>query len=48
MYLSKKFSVPQMMSISGHKTEAMFYEYVKLSLDEKADVLASAACDGLF
>lgn len=48
MYLSKKFSVPQMMSISGHKTEAMFYKYVKLSLDEKADVLASAACDGLF
>lgn len=48
MYLSKKFSVPQMMSISGHKTEAMFYKYVKLSLDEYADNVASAACDGLF
>lgn len=48
MYLSKKFSVLQMMSISGHKTEAMFYKYVKLSLDEKADNVASVACDGLF
>lgn len=48
MYLSKKFTVPQMMSISGHKTENMFYKYVKLSLDEKADVVASVACDGLF
>lgn len=48
MYLSGKFTVPQMMSISGHKTEAMFYRYVKLSFDEKADEVASAACDGLF
>lgn len=48
MYLSKKFSIPQMMSISGHKSEAMFYRYVKLSLDEYADNVASVACDGLF
>lgn len=48
MYLSQKFSVPQMMSISGHKTEEMFYRYVRLSLDEYADNVASAACDGLF
>lgn len=48
MYLSKKFTVPQMMSISGHKTEAMFYKYVKLSLDEYADSIASVASDGLF
>ncbi len=48
MYLSKKFSVQQMMSISGHKTESMFYKYVKLSLDEYADNVASVACDGLF
>ena len=33
MYLSQKFTVPQMMSVSGHKTETMFYKYVKLSLD---------------
>ena len=48
MYLSKKFTVPQMMSVSGHKTETMFYKYVKLSLDEYADSVASAAVDGLF
>ena len=48
MYLSKKFTVPQMMSVSGHKTETMFYKYVRLSLDEYADSVASAAVDGLF
>lgn len=48
MYLSKKFTIQQMMSISGHKTENMFNKYVKLSLDEYADNVASAACDGLF
>ncbi len=48
MYLSKKFSISQMMSISGHRTETMFYRYVKLSLDEYADSVASAAVDGLF
>lgn len=48
MYLSKKFSVQQMMSISGHKTESMFYKYVKLSLDEYADTVADAAQDELF
>lgn len=48
MYLSKKFTVPQMMSVSGHRTETLFYKYVKLSLDEYADSVASAAVDGLF
>ena len=48
MYLSKKFSVSQMMSVSGHQTEAMFKKYVKLSLDEYADCVADAAVDGLF
>lgn len=48
MYLSKKFSVSQMMSISGHTSEAMFNKYVKLSLDEKAETIASSACGGLF
>lgn len=48
MYLSHKFTVPQMMSVSGHKTETMFYKYVRLSLDEYADSVASAAVDGLF
>lgn len=48
MYLSKKFTVSQMRSVSGHRTEALFYKYVKLSLDEYADSVASAAVDGLF
>lgn len=46
--LSKKFTKQQMMSVSGHKTPEMFNRYVKLSLDEVADNVASAACDGLF
>ena len=45
--VSHKFSVSQMMSVSGHRTETMFYNYVKLSLDEYADSVASAAVDGL-
>ena len=48
MYLSKKFTVSQMRSVSGHRTETLFYKYVKLSLDEYADSVASAAVDGLF
>lgn len=48
MYLSGKFTTTQMMSISGHKSEATFYDYIKLSLDEFADNVAIAACDGLF
>ena len=35
-----------MMSVSGHKTEAQFLKYVKLSLDEYADCVASVAADG--
>ena len=48
MYLSGKYTIQQMMSVSGHKTEAQFLKYVKLSLDEYADCVASAAADGLF
>lgn len=48
IYLSKKFCVQQMMSVSRHKTETMFYKHVKLSLDEYADSVASAAVDELF
>ena len=44
----KKFTIQQMVSISGHKTESLFYKYVKLSLDEYADTVADAAHDGLF
>lgn len=48
MYLSKMFTVPQMMSVSGHKKESHFREYIKLSLDEFADDVSSSSADGLF
>ena len=48
MYLSGKYSIRQMMSVSGHKKEETFMRYIRLSLDEKADDVANAAADGLF
>ena len=48
MYLSKKYSIPQMMSVSGHKDERTFMDYVKLSLDEKAEELFMLSADGMF
>ncbi len=49
MHLSGRFTVSQMMSISGHKTVEVFFEYLKQSADEQADSLIStAARDGLF
>ena len=49
MYLSQRFSAQQMMSVSGHRSETQLYKYVKLSLDEYAESVASAAGeDGLF
>ena len=46
MYLSHKYPTTLMMTISGHKTETMFYKYVKASLYEKADELANIVTDG--
>lgn len=40
LYLSGNFDTYQMMSISGHKDEKTFYEYIKLSSDEVADSIA--------
>lgn len=49
MHLSGKFSIAQMMSISGHKTVEVFFEYLKQSADEQADsLIAVAGKDGLF
>ena len=39
-YLSGNFDTYQMMSISGHRDEKTFYEYIKLSSDEVADSIA--------
>ncbi|MCH5335476.1 MAG: hypothetical protein J1D86_06725 [Alistipes sp.] len=48
MYLSQRYTIPQMMSVSGHKEERTFKEYVKLSLDELAEVVAMSSTDGMF
>lgn len=45
LYLSGLFDTIQMMSISGHKTEKTFLDYIKLSSDELADMIAKKAGD---
>lgn len=37
LYLTGLFDIVQMMSISGHKDQRTFLEYIKLSSDEMAD-----------
>ena len=41
MYLSHKFTIVQMMHVSGHKTQKTFMDYIKLSSEEIADEIAS-------
>ena len=36
-YLSHKYTIVQMMHVSGHKTQKTFMDYIKLSSDEIAD-----------
>ena len=48
MYLSRKYTNAQIMSVSGHKDERTFMDYVKLSLDEKAEELFKLSADGMF
>ncbi len=36
-YLTHKFTIVQMMHVSGHKTQKTFMDYIKLSSDEIAD-----------
>lgn len=48
MYLSGKFTIPQMMSVSGHRDERQFKEYVKLNQDQLAEMVASSGVDGMF
>lgn len=48
MFLCGKYTTIQMMHVSGHKKEKTFYNYIKLSLDELADNVASASDDSLF
>ncbi len=46
MYLSHRFTLVQMMAVSGHKTQKTFMEYIKLSSEEIADDIAAIANAG--
>jgi integrase len=48
MYLSHKYSVAQMMAVSGHTSVKIFMEYVKLSGDEVADDIARDSDGSMF
>ena len=37
MYLTHKYTIVQMMHVSGHETPKTFMDYIKLSSDEIAD-----------
>ena len=45
---SRRFSLQQIMTVSGHKKEETLKRYLKLSLDEFADDVARTGLDGLF
>lgn len=41
MYLSHKYTILQMMHVSGHKTQKTFMDCIKLSSEEIADEIAA-------
>ena len=41
MYLSHRYTILQMMHVSGHKTQKTFMVYIKLSSEEIADEIAT-------
>jgi len=43
MYISHKYTIVQMMHVSGHKTQKTFMDYIKLSSDEIADEIDAIA-----
>lgn len=43
MYLTHKYTILQMMHVSGHKTQKIFMDYIKLSSDEIADEIDAIA-----
>ena len=45
LYLSGKFDMLQMMSISGHKSAVMFREYIRLSKEEIAEAMTATMED---
>ena len=40
LYKTHLFTTAQLMSISGHKTEKVFFEYISMSSEEIADEIA--------
>ena len=44
LYLTGLFDTVQMMSISGHKDQRTFFDYIKLSSDEIADKIMEKLC----
>ena len=40
MYLSRKYTIIQIIHVSGHKTQKTFMDYIKLSSEEIADEIA--------
>lgn len=48
MSLSGKFTIKQMMSVSGHTKTETFFRYMKQSEEDAADNVAKSAQDGLF
>ncbi|MCM1320236.1 MAG: phage tail tape measure protein [Muribaculaceae bacterium] len=46
MYLSHRYDTFQMMSVSGHKTQKTFMDYIKLSSEEIADEIVALAKKG--
>ena len=43
MYLTHKYTIVQMMHVSGHKTQKTFMDYIKLSSDEIDDEIDAIA-----
>ena len=43
MYLTHKYTILQMMHVSGHKTQKTFMDYIKLSSNEIADEIDAIA-----
>ena len=39
---SSKYTLAERMSVSGHKTESQYVNYIKCSLDEYAEMVAAA------
>ena len=39
---SSKYTLAEMMHVSGHKTESLYIKYIKCSLDEVAEMVAAA------